>query len=927
MLDTQAVNNLKPFQIFMNKRYKIEKSLGRGGMGEVFLAYDTEAKRHVAIKRIRSDLKDNPLVKKRFLREAIISSIISHPFIIPVYDVHLKEPYFYTMPYVEGKTLKEILNTSKIDKNHPIGSSIPTLIRIFLNICEAVAYIHSKNILHRDLKPDNIIIGKYGEILILDWGIATFLNEKEISPKIKLSKSNFDLTRPGKVTGTVTYMSPERALGKKTTALSDIYSLGVILYQVLTLEMPYKRKDIKTFRKNLNLEKILEPIEKSPFRDIPKKLSDICVKCLSKEEKDRYQGVEDLISDIKDYVEGKPQWVLSANLDSKNQDDWQFQENVLLAKHSAISRKTQLGQWITLMVSKQAFSANMKIEADISLDKWSNGIGFFFNILKTNSNFKIEEGYKLWFSTNRKDSEFCRSNVLIHKETLSIQPDAFHHITIENLEDKLNIYVNSELVFSHINHLPVRGDFFGLAFKDASFTVKNLKIYTTSYNVMVNCLAIADAFFAKEDYDAAIKEYQKIAFSFPGRKESHEAIFRAGISYLEKAKKMKKNKDAVKYLEMSLDEFQKLHSTFYEPLEYLGKSLVYLEKQDFIEEAKCLELMVRKFINHHQNPIIKEYLLYRMHQSSLQNRQAAYRTILIALRFIPALFENIGSKKLLDGLQKHSENFYFLERSNNTIHYLSIKLSFILNNTNALLEILHTQNLNDTNVENAIFSLLELNQMQKAENELEKNKDKLKKSSYETLKLAFARPYEKTYLEILSMLKKNSFGFNKSKFFKLSRVLIFLSEKLFHEKKYKQLTDSYCAIKKIAFSEESRILIDSIFIKAFLIENNTKAISRIFDGYSLEKITQDNSPLCFLYGLWLFKTEKKEIADAYFSNLTGCCHPFSFAISSYYLASKNKNFIKRAFHYEKRRLLNDLLLYGTIIKNKKIITLSKKLSV
>lgn len=905
----------------MDKRYKIEKSLGRGGMGEVFLAYDKEAKRHIAIKQIRNDLKNNALVKKRFKREAIISSILSHPFIIPVYDIHLKEPYYYTMPFVEGNNLKEIIKTSKIDKNHPIGSSIPTLIRIFLNVCEAIAYIHSKNILHRDLKPDNIIIGKYGEILILDWGIATFLNEKEIDQEIDVSETDFHLTKPGKVAGTITYMAPERTLGKKATIPCDIYSLGVILYQMLTLEIPYKRKDIKTFRKNFHLEKILDPIEKAPFRDIPKKLSDICMKCLSKEENERYQCVEDLISDIKDYVEGKPDWILSAKLDPKKSEDWQFQENILLTKHVVISRKNQLDQWVSLMVSKQAFSTNIRIEAEICLDKWSNGIGFLLNILKNNNSFKMDEGYKLWFNTNKKDSEFSRSNVLIYKDTISITPDIFHHLIIEKVEDRLNIYINNNLIFSHINHLPIRGDFFGLAFKDTSFSIKDFRIYTTSYNLMVNCLAIADAFFAKEDYDSAIKEYQKIAFSFPGRKEGQEAVFRAGISCLEKAKKQKNEKLKQKYLELSLDEFQKLHSTFCEPLEYLGKSLVYLEKQDYIEEAKCLELMVRKFINHHQNPIIKEYILYRMHQSSIQDTEAAYRIILIALRFIPNIFENSDSKKLLNSLQNHLENLYFFEKSKNIIHYLSIKLSFILNKTNALLEILNTQNLDDINIENIIFSLLELNEIQKAENELEKNKDKLKNLSYELLKLTFTQPYEKAYHQILSILKQQTTSMKEE------RILIFLLEKLFDEKKYEIIADSFNEIKKISFNDNIKILIDSIFIKVFLLENNIKITSKLFNKYPLEIITQDNSPLNFLYGLWLHKTEKKEIVKTYFSGFLDIAHPFSYAISTYYLANKNKDFLKKSFHHEKRRLLKDLLLYSLIMKNKKILTQAQKISI
>lgn len=908
----------------MNERYKIVKCLGKGGMGEVLLAYDTEAKRYVAIKQIREDLKNSPIVKKRFLREAIISSILCHPFIIPIYDIHLKEPYYYTMPYVEGKTLKDIIKTSLIDKNHPIGSSIPTLIRIFLNVCEAIAYIHSKNILHRDLKPDNIIIGKYGEILILDWGIAKFLNEKEIDTNIDIPEEDFELTKPGKVAGTITYMAPERAFGKKATNLSDIYSLGAILYQMLTLEMPCKRKDIKSFKKNFNLEKILDPIEKAPFRDIPKKLADICMRCLSKEPKDRYQNVEDLILDLKEYVEGKPQWVLSANLTLQNSNDWQFNKNILVSKQVAISRKDNLDECLNLLVSKQAFSNNLKIEADITLNKWSNGIGFLLNVLKNQDSFKIEEGYNLWFNTNTKKSEFLRSNVLIYQDTLNLIADKSHNLIIEKVEDRLNIYIDNNLIFSHINHLPMRGNLFALSFKDNYFTIKNLKIYTASYNVMVNCLAIADAFFAKEDYDNAIKEYEQIAFSFPGRKESQEAIFRAGISYLEKAKKLKKTKTYNKYLELSFQEFEKLHTTPSAPLEYLGKSLVYLEKQDFVEEAKCLELMLRKFIKHRLNPIIREYIIYRMHQSSSQNTEAAYRIILIALRFIPHIFENADAKQLLQNLEKHLEHHYFFDKSTNIIHYLSINISYILNNTNALIEILNTQNLNDINIQNAIFSLLELNEIQKAEMELEKHKTKLKKPSYDLLKLLFIQPYEEALNQLLLKLSKNE---KTLKNIKISKFIIFILEKLFDEKKYQALLSAYNTLKNFNFKEEEKMLIDSIFIKLFFIENNYKNITSIFNKYKVEKITLDNSPLNFLYGLWLKKTKNKKTVTNYYSKILQNTHPFSFAISSYYLANKNKDFLNKAFKHEKRRLLKDLLFYSSIMKNKQILRQAKKVSI
>ena len=902
----------------MDKRYKIEKSIAKGGMGEVLLAYDTVAKRHVALKKIREDLAKKDVVIKRFLREAKIASTLSHPSIVPIYDIHLEEPYFYTMPFVEGKTLKEILKEAKTDDKHFIASSIQSLSRIFLHVCEAIAYIHSKNILHRDLKPDNIIIGKYGEVLILDWGIAKFLNEKEINKDLELKAEDLELTMPGKVAGTLSYMEPKRAMGHRATNLTDIYSLGAILYNLLTLEMPFKRKDLKTFRRTHKLEKILEPIEKAPKRDIPKSLNDICMKCLA-EESLRYQNMQDLIDDLKDYIEGKPEWILTANLDLENIDDWQFQENILLAENIAISKKVDFAHWVTLMVSKLSFSTNIKIEADISLGKFSKGFGFFLNILKNQNSFMVDEGYKFWLNLDKKESEISRSNVLIFNDNLNLKPKTFYHLVIEKVDDKLSVYLDKKLIFSHINHLPIRGNYFGLAYEDTSFSIKDLKVYTSTYNVMVNCLAIADAFFAKEDYDTAIKEYEKITFSFPSRKEGLEAIFRVGISNLEKAKKLKSNQRQ-KYLDIAMLEFEKLHSSTFEPLEYLGKSLVYLEKKEFIEEAKCLELMIRKFSKHHQSPILFQYIIYRMHQSSYQNRESAFRIALLGLRFIPNLLNNIGSKKFLDRLENNLENLYFFEKSDDLIQYLSIKLSFILNNKSALLEILQTQDLDKANIENIIFSLLELEEVEKANDLLEQHKEKLDNTSFKLLKLCFHLPFEKALEELFKLIQKKPS-------IKESRILIYLIEKILDEKKYEKVVLAFDKIKKLTVASNLKILLDSYLTKAYLTLNKLKLASKIFNKYKLEKISDENSPLHFLYGLWLYKNEDKNISSTYFSGILETQHPSSFAISSHIISNKNKDFLlKKAFYFEKRRLLKDLLLYSLVSNDKKILKISQKIT-
>ena len=210
--------------------YQVLSSIGKGGMGEVFLAYDTLCGRRIALKRIRPDLLDFKQINYRFLKEAHITCQLTHPSIIPIYAIHKEgKEVYYTMPFVQGETLKEILKKTKAqvrkgEKLDYIGSSIPALMRIFVSISQAVAYAHSKDVLHRDLKPENIIVGPYGEVLILDWGLAKLVRQPEENaleePKGHSSLSG--LTLVGKIVGTVSYMAPERAQGPHACAVRSV---------------------------------------------------------------------------------------------------------------------------------------------------------------------------------------------------------------------------------------------------------------------------------------------------------------------------------------------------------------------------------------------------------------------------------------------------------------------------------------------------------------------------------------------------------------------------------------------------------------------------------------------------------------------------------------------------------------------------------
>ena len=152
--------------------------IGKGGMGEVLRAYDPVCKREVAIKRIRRDIKSrNKNLMQRFLNEAQITAQLTHPGVISIYSIHKEATsLYYVMPYVRGKNLKQILKEAHAwEREAPIASLLP----IFRNVCQTLSYTHANVFIHRDIKPDNILVGEFGEVIILDWGIAKRLDEEE----------------------------------------------------------------------------------------------------------------------------------------------------------------------------------------------------------------------------------------------------------------------------------------------------------------------------------------------------------------------------------------------------------------------------------------------------------------------------------------------------------------------------------------------------------------------------------------------------------------------------------------------------------------------------------------------------------------------------------------------------------------------------
>jgi len=265
--------------MILNNRFEIIKEIGAGGMGKVYLAEDLKLKRKVAVKRISDGAITDKKSKARFLREAQTASSLDHNNICTIYEIYNEDEKAYiVMQFVDGITLDKIINSKKL--------SINKIIDISIQICDGMIEAHSKSVIHRDIKPSNIMIDKKGIAKILDFGLAKFEHQEQFNSQTQNTK----LTEQGAVMGTVAYMSPEQALGKKIDKRTDVFSFGTVLFELIEGDNPFLSEyKVETLYNVIN--------RKIKFkRNIPIQLKKIVEKILNKNKKKRYDNFQ-LIKD------------------------------------------------------------------------------------------------------------------------------------------------------------------------------------------------------------------------------------------------------------------------------------------------------------------------------------------------------------------------------------------------------------------------------------------------------------------------------------------------------------------------------------------------------------------------------------------------------------------------------------------------------
>jgi len=414
------------------ERYIIAQEIARGGMGAILRAADCDIRREVAIKYLLDQTDTRK--KLRFVEEAQITGQLEHPNIVPIHELGIdaRKRLFFSMKMVRGRSLAQVLDELRKDpKAAEKEHSLARLLNVFVSICNAVAYAHSRGVIHRDLKPGNIMLGDFGEVYVMDWGLARVLNVAvpigTLAPltaiqagsgrisKVETSREpEADLTQEGAILGTPSYMPPEQAAGHidAIDQRSDLYSLGAILYEMLTLLPPVNKEGgyLEVMMRVVAGE-IAPPAQRTPQRaregKIPRELSAVAMKALARQPQDRYQSVEALRHDVERFQEGR---AVSAKRYSLRELTWK-----LVKRNRAISAVSAIA--IVLLAALWARGAwvsqrEQKMRRELAVPAFIEAAHFAVERKKFD-NALVQVSTAVEYDPERADARLLRGQLLI----------------------------------------------------------------------------------------------------------------------------------------------------------------------------------------------------------------------------------------------------------------------------------------------------------------------------------------------------------------------------------------------------------------------------------------------------------------------------------------------------------------------------------
>ncbi|MBI3829236.1 MAG: protein kinase [Planctomycetes bacterium] len=581
--------------------HRILRELGRGGMGVVYLAREQGWNRDVALKVANRGLTERQ--ERRFSEEAALTARLQHPVIVPIYRMgHTGDGRsYYSMKRVQGQTLAHLI--MQVRDGSPKSAETFAVRRraaILLAACEGVAYAHDQGVVHRDLKPSNIMVGDYGEVYVLDWGLARMLfaiGHPDELPEIEAGEpgkegdsaesSATGTAHRRRISGTPAYMSPEQARGenKVIDRRSDVWSLGAILFQLLTLNPPVEGKDANEIIKNLAEGRLNTPEKFPGGRQAPRELLDILAKALQPDLNKRYASARGMADDLRDYLDGRGRWRLAYQWEHSSgttpEQDWLQALGRWKVDAEGLYPASRKGKGAVLL-SQRRYMGDVRIE----LTGFGSGPGPEAGELSVllcapepEPGVNETDGYCLQFGADWNTSaKICKNDVdLTVRADQAFTPQRTYVVAGERQGNRLSLDVDGDELLAFDDLVPLSGFRVGIYGWGSGCRIKSIRVFRRGLDAVVSCMAVPDHDFNRGRFAEAFAGYVRIAEELSGREEGWMARFKAGLSRLE-------SEDALG----AEAEFAKLDGSPGEVLAHLGRAIISAREGDHRRELMRL---------------------------------------------------------------------------------------------------------------------------------------------------------------------------------------------------------------------------------------------------------------------------------------------------------------------------------------------------
>ncbi len=548
-------------------RFRIIRQLGRGGGGVVYLARECASKRDVALKLLSEEKAGSSgSTRTRFMEEALVMGQLQHPGIMPVYRFgrYSDDCEFYTMrPITEGRTLLEILNMlNRHDEKAAEQWTMRRLVEILRSISLSMAYAHDKGVIHRDLKPANIAVGDYGEVIIMDWGLAKVFrnkstdsvseggedgeqaeddsdiqfNEQAIQSVRNVPEEMSRMTLQGEIVGTPSYMSPEQAGGNPDSVSpeSDIYSIGVMLYEILTLTTPFTGLGFAPLLKAIIHTPPEHPLSRAPERDIPEDLTRIALKALSKKTEDRHESAYKLAEELETWLEGKPQWRELYNADFRNMESYREWSEVKgpFNKRWKVTRDglETVSDNEHVLLYKVPVSGDIRFSCMVCAERDTDLTIHLCSGTARDIRLTRNDGYCLRFGPASSGGSMIARNQQPAGVCSGWVPETgrAYRLCAEFSAGRIQFTADGKEILSWIDPEPLKGGLAGIASSSEGACFRDVRIEVRGKPTRVSVLDTPDSYFKDGLYDHAKKLFNDIALSHPNRREGYYAAYMQG---------------------------------------------------------------------------------------------------------------------------------------------------------------------------------------------------------------------------------------------------------------------------------------------------------------------------------------------------------------------------------------------------------------